>query len=71
MNFKHYAKGVAIALCLSFIARTGNSQTAKQVFSNTGIWQDYGTALSATAYPEFKGRLVNINWADIETTPDV
>jgi len=71
MNFKHYTKGVAIALCLCFITHKASSQTAKQIFSNTGIWQDYGTALNANSYPEFKGRLVNVNWSEIETAPDV
>lgn len=71
MNFKHYTKGIIIALCFSSIALTATSQTAKQIFSNSGIWQDYGTALSASAHPEFKGRLVNVNWYDIETSPNV
>jgi len=71
MIFKHYNKGTVIALCFFLIAHSVSSQTAKQVFSNTGIWQDYGTALSANAYPEFKGRLVNVNWADIETAANV
>ena len=72
MKFNYsFNKGLAIALCLTLIAPAIHSQTAKQIFSSTGIWQDYGTALSASAYPEFRGRLVNVNWSEIETAPNV
>lgn len=70
MNFKHI-KRITIALSLYCIINAANAQTAKQVFSNAGIWQDYAPALKASSYPEFKGRLVNVNWSDIETANNV
>ncbi len=45
-------------------------QTINKVSANDGIWEDYGTVVSAKTYPEFHGRLVNVNWSDIETSPD-
>jgi hypothetical protein len=41
-------------------------QTINKISPNDGIWQDYGAPLSAQTYPEFHGRLVNVNWSDIE-----
>jgi hypothetical protein len=67
----HHIKGFFITLAICFITiYPGRSQTAKQVFSNTGIWQDYGMPLNAKNYKEFNGRLVNVNWSEIETAPN-
>ncbi len=57
---------IVLLFIISFIATKG--QTANRISANDGIWQDYGTPLSAKAYPEFYGRLANINWSDIETS---
>jgi hypothetical protein len=46
------------------------NQTATQTFSSAGIWQDYGKALSGQNPAQFKGRLVNVKWSDIETAPN-
>jgi hypothetical protein len=58
-----------ITLLLS--ATTAKAQSIQEVFSNAGIWQDYGIPVSAKEHPEFNGRLVNYSWKDIETSPDV
>src|ERR1700753_652803 len=57
-------------LCL-FISVAVKAQSVQEEFSNSGIWQDYGIPVSAKAYPEFDGRLVNCNWSDIEVAPNV
>ena len=70
MSYLHH-QGLFIAFIVSFITvQSANGQTAQQIFASAGIWQDYGMPLSAKSFPEFKGRLVNVNWADIETAPD-
>ncbi|MEP6465854.1 MAG: T9SS type A sorting domain-containing protein [Parafilimonas sp.] len=60
-----------LAVALLFFAYSANSQSAKEVFANSGVWEDYGIPVNADTYPEFKGRLVNINWADIEVSPGI
>jgi hypothetical protein len=64
-----YLKGhcIVFLFLISFAAVKG--QTTK-ISSNDGIWQDYGPALSAKTYHGFHGRLVNVNWSDIETSPN-
>ena len=64
------AKQLLVLVCL-FLAHASFAQSAKEIFSNSGIWEDYGYPVNADLYPEFKGRLVNINWADIEVSPNV
>lgn len=59
--------GQCIAIMLLLVSISSSSQT----LSNSGIWQDYGAPLNPKTYPSIKGRLVNINWADFETAPDV
>src|SRR6478735_5170749 len=67
----HHIQGLFIALTICFIAvHPANSQTAKQMFSNSGIWQDYGMPLSNKNFPKIRGRLVNVNWSEIETAPN-
>ena len=60
-----------LAIMCLFVSTVANTQAVKDVFSNSGIWEDYGTPVSATTYPEFKGRLVNCSWSDIEVAPNV
>ncbi|MBS1745838.1 MAG: T9SS type A sorting domain-containing protein [Bacteroidetes bacterium] len=60
-----------IALSCLFATSTVYAQPAQEVFSNSAIWQDYGIPVNANTYPKFKGRLVNCNWSDIETAPNV
>ena len=60
-----------IAAMLLFATIDAKSQSVKELFSNSGVWADYAGPLSAVTYPDFKGRLVNINWSDIEVKPDV
>jgi hypothetical protein len=60
-----------LAVAFLLFANVANSQSAKDIFSNSGIWEDYGFPVNAETYPEFKGRLVNINWSDIEVSPGV
>src|SRR4249919_3900964 len=60
-----------IAALFLFASIDAKSQSVKENFANSGVWGDYGTPVSAAAYPEFKGRLVNINWSDIELQPNV
>lgn len=60
-----------IAIVCLFIGLSAKTQSAKDVFSNSGIWQDYGIPVNAKTYPEFKGRLVNCSWSDIEIAPNV
>ncbi len=55
---------VVLLFVISFTAVKG--QTTNKISTNDGIWQDYGTPLSAKTYPEFHGRLINVNWSDIE-----
>jgi hypothetical protein len=45
-------------------------QNTNRVSPTDGIWQDYGPAMPAKTYSEFSGRLVNVYWSDIETSPD-
>jgi hypothetical protein len=56
-----------IALLFLIAFTTVKGQTNK-ISANDGIWQDYGPNVSASTYPEIHGRLVNINWSDIETS---
>jgi hypothetical protein len=58
---------IVFLFLISFAAVKG--QTTK-VSSNDGIWQDYGAPVSAKTYHVFHGRLVNVNWSDIETSPN-
>src|SRR5262245_52450425 len=58
----------ALLLIVSFDAK---SQSVKELFANSGVWADYGTPLSAAAYPEFKGRLTFTSWGNIEVAPNV
>src|SRR4051812_1645686 len=58
---------VLIYLIAFFVAK---GQNTNRVSANDGIWQDYGTTLNAKNYPEFHGRLVNVDWSDIETAPN-
>ncbi len=63
----HYKRHCIVLMYLiAFFVTKG--QTANNISSTEGIWQDYGTPLSAKTYPEFHGRLVNVNWSDIETS---
>lgn len=68
---KNYVRQFFVLL---FLVAAGSaksqSQSVKDIFSNSGIWEDYGIPVSAKQYPEFKGRLVNINWSDIELAPN-
>jgi hypothetical protein len=67
----HQYKGFLLPLPSPLLLwQSANGQTAQQIFASAGIWQDYAMPLSAKSFPEFKGRLVNVNWADIETAPD-
>src|SRR3954471_17713101 len=59
---------IVLLFVISFTAVNG--QTANKISTNDGIWQDYGTPLSAKTYPEFHGRLINVNWSDVETSND-
>lgn len=54
-----------------FVAATAKAQSVTELFANSGVWSDYGGVLSKQAYPEVKGRLVNIFWSDIEIKPNV
>jgi hypothetical protein len=58
---------VLIYLIAFFVAK---GQNTNRISANDGIWQDYGTTLNAKNYPEFHGRLVNVDWSDIETAPN-
>ena len=58
-------------VALLLVANLANSQSAKDIFSNSGVWEDYGVPVKANTNPEFKGRLVNIAWADIEVSPNI
>jgi hypothetical protein len=58
-----------IALIYLFAFSVAKGQTNK-LSTNDGTWQDYGGAVSASTYPEFYGRLVNVNWSDIEDAPN-
>lgn len=74
-NYVYYIPAInrkrqTILLLLCFFAVSARSQTAQQVFSNSGIWGDYGVVVNSQAY-NLKGRLVNIPWRDIETSPNV
>ncbi|MEP6683130.1 MAG: T9SS type A sorting domain-containing protein [Parafilimonas sp.] len=60
-----------ITASLLLVANLANSQSAKDIFSNSGIWEDYGIPVKANGNPEFKGRLVNIAWGDIEVSPNI
>lgn len=60
-----------IAVMFLLLSSPATSQSVNDIFSNSGIWSDYGKPLSASTYPEFKGRLVNVSWSDIETSPNV
>ncbi len=59
-----------IALLYLFAFFVTKGQTTNQISPNDGIWEDYGPTVSAKTYPEFHGRLVNVNWSDIETSPN-
>src|SRR5947209_20135678 len=61
-----------IALTLLFAVISANGQSVKTIFGNSGIWGDYSSppVLKSTC-PQLKGRLVNVDWADIETAPGV
>lgn len=61
---------VILLMLLCFFVISARAQTAQQVFSNSGIWGDYGEVVNSAAY-SLKGRLVNIPWRDIETSPNV
>ncbi len=61
---KHF---IVLVYFFSFTAVKG--QTINRVSANDGIWEDYGPVVSAITYPEFHGRLVNVNWSDIEIDP--
>ncbi len=61
-------KGHCIALLYLFAFFVTKGQTTNRISSNDGIWEDYGPTVSAKTYPEFHGRLVNVNWSDIETS---
>src|ERR1700755_178248 len=63
-------KQLFVLVCV-FCSHYVFAQSAKEIFSNSGVWEDYGYPVNAEVYPEFKGRLVNINWADIEVSPNV
>jgi hypothetical protein len=54
-----------------FVTTAGKAQSINEIFANSGIWTDYGMPVSKQAYPEVKGRLVNIYWSDIEKSPNV
>src|SRR5262245_44538351 len=60
-----------ILVMFFFAAFSSRSQSVKELFANSGIWADYGIPVSAVNFPEFKGRLVNVNWSDIELQPNV
>jgi len=60
-------KRQAILILLCFFVVSARSQSV----AKSGVWSDYGTVVSSTAHPEFKGRLVNVHWADIEPSPNV
>jgi hypothetical protein len=57
-----------IALIYLFAFSVANGQSLNSVSPAAGIWADYGKVVSAQTYPEQRGRLVNINWSDIETS---
>jgi hypothetical protein len=57
-----------IALIYLFAFSVANGQASNSISPTAGIWGDYGPVASAKTYPEQHGRLVNINWSDIETS---
>lgn len=71
IHFMKNRAGQLIAMMYLLAIMPAKAQTVSQVFSNSGIWADYGVPVSPKVYPEFKGRLVNINWADFEVAPNV
>jgi hypothetical protein len=62
-------KRAIVALSCLIASTIAKGQTNK-ISTNDGIWQDYGGAVSASTYPEIHGRLVNVNWSDIEDSPN-
>lgn len=63
---------IMFILLLLLSSLPGTSQSVKELFANSGIWQDYSyPVLSAKTYPEIRGRLVNIKWSELETLPNV
>jgi hypothetical protein len=61
-----------IAFIFLFAIGTANGQPVKKIFASSGIWGDYSSppVLKSTC-KKVKGRLVNVNWSDIETAPGV
>jgi hypothetical protein len=59
-----------IAILYFFAFSVAKGQNSNQISNTDGIWGDYGYVVSAKTYPEQHGRLVNISWSDIETSPN-
>jgi hypothetical protein len=62
-------KGHLIALLYLIAFTVAKGQNTNKVSATDGIWQDYGPAMPAKIFSEFSGRLVNVNWSDVETSP--
>ncbi len=68
---RRFSRQFIISILL-FAVTTANSQSVKKLFGNSGIWGDYSSPpVMQSTCPWVKGRLVNVNWADIETAPNV
>jgi hypothetical protein len=59
---------IVLLYFIAFSAAKG--QPTNRISANDGIWEDYGSPVSARLHSEFYGRLVNVNWSDIETSPN-
>lgn len=57
-----------VSICT--IAQTAKSQSGN-VDKGFGIWQTFAKAYDKNSYPEIDGRLMNVNWKDLEVAPDV
>ncbi len=64
----NHHKRHCLALIYLFAFSVAKGQITSKLSSTDGTWEDYGPVVSAKTYPEMHGRLVNVNWSDIETS---